>query len=187
MSELLGSAVVSDAAFVEDEDGIVEFQVGERVCDGKDNAAFLAGDVVKEVDDFAFGPWVESACDLVAEKELGVGDQLHGEPKASLLSSGKDADGAVCDGGEAGFFKNTVDAGIEVFGILGFDAKAGGGFDRFIDRQLVVGDGKLGDVANFPGFQVAVLGEISAIPPEGAIGLGIETRDCLEQGRFSAA
>ena len=60
MGELFGRAVEGDAAFVEDEDGVVEFEVGEGVGDGEDDAAVFAREVVEEADDFAFGAWVEA-------------------------------------------------------------------------------------------------------------------------------
>lgn len=169
MRQHVGRSVEGDAPLVKHEDGIVEFQVGEGVGYGKDDASVLAGDVMKEVDDFALRAGVESTGDFITEEKFGVGDELHGEAEAAFLSSGKDVDFAIGNGGEAGFFEDAVDAAVEVGRALCFDAELGGGFDGFVDAEFVEGDGELGDVADFPGFEVAFFGEISAVPPEGSV------------------
>ena len=135
--------MVSDAALMKDEDRVVEFQVGERVGDREDDPAFLAGNIVEKVYDFALGARVETTGDFVAEKELGMGDQFHGETEASLLTTREDADGAVGNRCQSGFFKNAVNAFIEIGRALRSDPQAGGSFDGFIYAELVIGDGEL--------------------------------------------
>jgi len=186
VGELAGGTVVGDAALVVYEDRIVEFEMSERVCDQDNGAAIVAGKVVEEMYDFAFGTGIKSAGDLVTEEKLGVGDELHGESEAPLLSAGEDLDMAVGNGSQTGFLKDAVDTLVKILMIPALYPQAGCGLDRLIDGEFVVGDGELGNVADFPWFQVALLGEIAPVPPEGAFGLGVESGDGLEESGLSA-
>ena len=176
-----------DGAFVQDEDGVVEFDVGEGVGDGDDGASVFSGEVVEEVNDFAFGAGVEATGDFVAEEEFGAGDQFHGEAEAAFLSAGEDLHLSVGDGGEAGFLEDAIDAGVEVFDVLRLDAEASGGLQRLVHREWVIGDGELRDISDFPRFEVAFFGEVASFPPEGAFGFRVEAGDGLEEGCFAAA
>ena len=57
MRELFRGPVVGDPALVQDQDGIVELQVGKGVGHGERDPALAAGDVVQEVYDFPLGAW----------------------------------------------------------------------------------------------------------------------------------
>ena len=59
---------------------------------------------MQEMDDLALGARIESARDLVAQKEFRVGDELHGESESAPLSAGQDLDMAVRDGGTGPLF-----------------------------------------------------------------------------------
>ena len=181
MGELAGRAVEGDATLVVDQDRVVEFKMSEGVGHKNDGATVVAGKIVEEVNDFAFGAGIESTCDLVTQEELGIRDELHGESETPFLSAREHPDVAVGNGSEASLLQNTVNALIELLGIAALDAETGGSLDRFIDRELVVGDGELGDVADLPGFEIALLGEIPPVPPEGASGFGIEASDGFQE------
>ena len=147
----------------------------------------MAGEVVEQVDDLPFGSRIETAGDLIAKQELGVGDQFHCEAKAPLLSPGKNLDLAVRDGIESRLFEHAIDPAIKLLEICALHAQAGGRFDRFVHGQFIVSDGKLRDVSDFPGFEIAFLGEVAALPPKRSFGLGVEPCDGLEQGGFATA
>lgn len=161
--------------------------MGEGMRDQDYSSAIVTGKIVKEVDDFAFRPGIEPAGDLVAEEKLGVGDKLHSESQASLLSAGEDPDVTVGDRSKAGLLQDAVDALVELLGVAALDPEASCSLDCFIDRELVVSDGELRNVANLPGFKIAFLGEIAFFPPEGAPRLGIEAGDGFEQSSLTAA
>ena len=180
-------AMVGDAPFVQDEQGVVELQVGEGMGHRDDGAFVGAGKVVKEMHDFSFGVGVEAGSDFVAEKEFGGGDQFHSETESPLLTPGKNAHGAVGNLGESGFGEDTVETLVEFGGGLGLDAQAGGGLDGLVDGEFVVGDGELGHVANFVRFKVLFFGQIPSVVGEGAFGLGVDAGDGLEKSGLSAA
>ena len=94
---------------------------------------------------------------------------------------------AVGNGSEAGFLQDAVDALVEFPGVAALDAKAGGSLDGLIDREFVVSDRELGNVAVLPWFPVALLREVASFPPEGASGLGIEAGDGFQQSGLAAA
>ena len=151
--------------------------MSKGVGDQNDSAAIVAGKIVEQMNDFAFGAGIEPAGHLVTKEKLGIRDKLHCESEASLLSAGEDPDVAVGNRSEAGLLQDAVDTLVELLSVATLDTKASCGLDRFIDSELVVGDGELRNVADLPGLQVAVLREIAPVPPERACGLGIQASD----------
>ncbi len=149
MGQPLGRTVEGDAALVQHENGIVELQMGERMGDGEDNPAVLAGKIIKQAHDLALGAGVKAGGDLVAEQDLRIGHKFHREAEAALLAAREDFDGAIAYRTQAGFLKDPVDTVVELGDVFSFYAQAGGGFHRFVDSERIVGDGKLGDVAHF--------------------------------------
>jgi len=157
------------------------------VSDGEDDASFFSREVVEEVDDVALGAWVETAGDLITEEEVWIRDEFHGKAESAFLASREDSYRAICDGGEAGFLENAINAPIEFLGATGFNSKLGRSLDGFVDGELIVGDRELWDVADFSRLEVSFFGEISSIPPEGAVGFRIQPCDGFKKRGFSAA
>ena len=136
---------------------------------------------MEQADDFALGSGVETGGDFVAQQDFRIGDEFHGQAEAAFLAAGEDLHLAVVDRTEAGFFEHAVNPAIEFGKVAGADTQAGGGFDGFIDGEGIVSDGELGDVADFRGGEIPVLGEIAFIPEQGAAGLRIESRDGFQK------
>ena len=149
MRELLGRSVKSDPPLVQHQDGVIQFQVRERVSHRQDDAAILPGKVVQEPHDFPLRARVEAGCHLVAEQQLGIGNQLHRQSEAALLATGKHLHLAIADRAQPGFLEHTVDPLVQLLGAPATDAQAGGRLHRFIHRQWLVGDGELRHVADF--------------------------------------
>ena len=158
----------------------------QRVGDRQHDAAVLARQVVEQADDFSLGARVEAGGDFVAEQDFRIGHQLHGQSEAAFLAAGQDPDRAVADGGEAGFLQHAVDPLVEFRGVAATHPQAGGRFHRFIDRERVIGDGKLRHIADFGGREIAALRKVAAIPEQVAGRLGIEPGNGFEQGGLAA-
>jgi hypothetical protein len=178
--------MISDVTLAEDEDAIVEGEVGEAVGDGEDDAALGAGEFVHELDDFGLGFGVETAGDFVAEQEAGGADHFEGHGEAAFLATGEDADFAVADFVEADIAEDFFEARLGGFWGEVIDAKAESGFDAFPDGEEIISDAKLGDVANFVGGHIVVFGEIATIPLYVAGGGFAEAGDDFEESAFSA-
>ena len=179
--------MISDVTLAEDEDAIVEGEVGETVGDGEDDASFCAGEFMHELDDFGLGFGVETAGDFVAEQEAWGADHFEGHGEATFLATGEDADLAVADFVEADIAEDFFEARLGGFWGEVIDAKVESGFDAFPDGEEIVSDAKLGDVANFVGVHIVFFGEIAAIPFDVTCGGFAEAGDDFEEGTFSAA
>ena len=149
VGQLLGRPVEGDAALVQHEDGIVEFQMRQRVGHREHDAAVLARQVVQQADDFALRARIEAGGDFVAKQDFRIGNQLHRQPEPAFLAAGEHLHLAVADRAEAGFLEHAVDAVVEFRGVAGADAQAGGGLHGFVDGERIVGDGELRHVADF--------------------------------------
>ena len=178
--------MISDVTLAEDEDAIVEGEVGETVGDGEDDASFCAGEFMHELDDFGLGFGVETAGDFVAEQEARGADHFEGHGEAAFLATGEDADFAVADFVEADIAEDFFEARLTGFGGEVIDAEAESGFDAFPDGEEIISDAKLGDVANFVGGHIVVFGEIAPIPFYVAGGGFAEASDDFEESAFSA-
>ena len=187
MGHLLRRAVVGDPAFVQDQDGIVELQVRQRVRHRQHDPALAAGKVVEQSHDLALRTRVEAAGDLVAKQQLGVRDQLHRQPQPALLAAGKHLHLAVGDRRQPGFLKHPVDPLVEFFQVTDLHPQPGRGLDRLVHRQRIIGDGELRDVADFRGIQVAFLREVPAFPHQRPARLRVQAGDGLEQRGLAAA
>ena len=104
---------------------------------------------MQQLDNLTLRARIESRCDFIAEQNFRIADQFHCEAEATLLSAGKNFHGTICDGCQSCFFKGAINACIEIGRTCGAHTQARGSLDRFIDSQRIIGDGKLGHVADF--------------------------------------
>jgi hypothetical protein len=186
VGEGAGGAVIDDASFVDDEDAVVEFEIGEAVGNANDDAVLLAGELVEEFYDIAFGARIEAAGYFVAEEEDGTADEFEGEAEASFLTAGENFDAIFADGIEADLIDYGVGEIVYLLSGAGGDAELDGALDTFFDGEVVVGDAELGDVSDFGGVEIAFGGEVASFPEDITVGLGLDTGDGFEEGGFSA-
>ena len=121
----------------------------QRVRHREHNAALLARELVQQFDDLTLRARIETGSYFIAEQNFRIADQLHCEAESTLLSAGKNFHGTISDGCQSCFFKGAINACIEIGRASGAHAQARGGLDRFIDGQRIIGNGKLGHVADF--------------------------------------
>ena len=156
------------------------------MSDRKHDAPVLAREIVKQVDDFALGAWIEAGSHFIAEQDVRIGNQFHGEAEAALLSAGEDVHRPIGNQVEPGFSEHAVDPRVEFFGVPRAHAQTSGGLDGFIDGERVVGDRELWHIADFRRRKILVLRKIAAIPEQCAIRLRDEPCNRLEQRGFPA-
>ena len=137
--------------------------------------------------DLALRTWVEPGGDFIAEQNLRVGHQLHRQAESTHLTAGEYLDAAIANFNKAGFLERLVDARADRFGIRITHPQARRGFDRFINRQRVIRDGKLRHIADLGRCEIAVFRKVSSLPEKVAGALGIQARDGLEQTGFAAS
>ncbi len=125
MGQLLGRAVEGQAALVQHEDRVIEFQMRQRVGHREHDPAVLARQVVEQADDFPLRARIEAGGDFVAEQDFRIGHKFHGQSEAAFLAAGEHFHLAVADRAEAGFLEHAVDPAIEFRGIAA-SGRAGG-------------------------------------------------------------
>ena len=85
--ELIEAALLDDAAFFEDEDGVHGAEGGEAVGNADDGAIF--GEVVDGFLDFGFGLGIERGGGFVEDKDGRVADKGAGDGDALALATGE--------------------------------------------------------------------------------------------------
>ena len=140
VGQLVRRAMERHPALVHHEDGIIQLQMRQRVRHREHDPAVLARQVMQQAHDFPLRARVESGRHLVAQQQLGIGNQLHRQPEPTLLPAGKNLHLPVADRAQAGFLEHLVDPVVELPGIAAADAQAGGGLHRLIHRQRIISD-----------------------------------------------
>ena len=155
--------VVSHAALVHDQDGIIPVQMGKAVRDGNDDAAFRTGDFMQEEHDIVFRPGIQSGRHLIANQQPGIGYQFHGQRQAPFLAAGKNFHIPVRNPLHSRYLQGIVNAVVQIVHGIEPATEPGGALHILIHAQLVIGNAELGNEPDFRRFKV-FFSQIMAIP-----------------------
>ena len=182
-----GRAVVDNAPGIEDEDGVIEIEVGETVGHVDDEAVLVAAQLMHEFDDLLLTFRIESARDLVTEKQDRVGHEFEGEGEAPPLAAGKYFDLTIAERIQSGRREDVVDELMKGFTVSGLCAESDRALDVLLHGECLIGDAELRHVADFGMFEIPLLGKIPFVPENVPGGFLIDPGDQLQQRRLAAA
>ena len=184
---LIAAEKAQVAATAHEYDLVAQLQLQGAVGDQHDRLAGI-GHLAQRMHQVALRSGVKPGGRLVQEEDVRVGKQLHRDAGALALSAAEGADGAVAlfsqlhrgDGGGDGVLRLL---GGGIFG----QAQLGGIFQHVVEREVVVDDIALGDIADqlFDGIEVEV--QIRAVDVNSAAGGGQVSAQGVEDGAFARA